>query len=307
MGIIKYDLWRDKMYLYKITNNINQKIYIGITNDYKKRWANHGLGNSAISQAIKKYGKENFTFEVLFKNVSIDEIDELEIKQIQKYNSLAPNGYNIAKGGRYNKGGNKPLFGNENGHSLLSYEEAKYIKEHRNEPMYVLYNLYSEKISYETFKKVYKNKTYLNIIPTVPEYPNNIQFSSQFSSKAKLGYDEVCELREQYYKGIYWKEAYEKYKNLYPSEIVFWKIYTGRQYSLVKPEVFTEERKNFHASLGSQGSKNGRAKLTEEDVKKIRELHRKGINNSDIYVLYPQVSKTSIRDIINKKTWKNIH
>ncbi len=28
------------MYVYQITNNINGKIYIGITNDYKKRWSN---------------------------------------------------------------------------------------------------------------------------------------------------------------------------------------------------------------------------------------------------------------------------
>ena len=29
------------MYLYRITNKINNKKYIGITNDYKKRWSNH--------------------------------------------------------------------------------------------------------------------------------------------------------------------------------------------------------------------------------------------------------------------------
>ena len=79
MGIINIGLWGDIMYLYKITNNINQKIYIGITNNYKKRWANHGTEDTVISNAIKKYGKENFTFEVLFENVSIEEIDELEI------------------------------------------------------------------------------------------------------------------------------------------------------------------------------------------------------------------------------------
>lgn len=294
------------MYLYKITNNINGKIYIGITNDYKRRWANHGTENTAISNAIKKYGKNNFTFEVLFKNVPIDEIDKLEIEQIQLYNSLVPNGYNVAKGGMYNRGGNKSLYGNENGHSVLTYEEAKYIKDHRNQPMYVLYDLYSDKISYESFKKIYKNQTYKNIEPTVEEYPNNIAFSGQFSSKAKLSYSEVCELRKQYQQGVYWKDIYKQYKTLYPNELVFWKIYTGRQYSLVMPEVFTKENQDFHAGLGSAGARNGRAKLTEKDVKNIRQLHKEGKSNSEIYVLYPQVSKTSIRDIINNKTWKNI-
>ena len=46
------------MYVYKITNNINQKVYIGITNDYKKRWANecshcsNSHRNQIINQAI---------------------------------------------------------------------------------------------------------------------------------------------------------------------------------------------------------------------------------------------------------------
>lgn len=72
------------------------------------------------------------------------------------------------------------------------------------------------------------------------------------------------------------------------------------------PEVFTKENQDFHAGLGSIGARNGRAKLAEKDVKNIRQLHREGKSNSEIYVLYPQVSKTSIRDIINNKTWKNI-
>lgn len=294
------------MYLYKITNNINGKIYIGITNDYKRRWANHGTENTVISNAIKKYGRENFTFEVLFKNVPIDEIDNLEIEQIKLYNSLVPYGYNVAKGGMYNSGGNRILQGNENGNSLLTYEEAKYIKDHRNQPMYVLYDLYSDKISYEAFKKIYKNQTYKNILPTVDEYPDNIAFSSQFSSKAKLSYAEVCDLRKQYQSGIYWKKAYEQYKDLYPTEIVFWKIYTGRQYSLVMPEVFTKERRDYHAGLGKNGANNGRAKLTEQDVRSIRDLHKNGKTNSEIYVLYPHITKNAIRDVINNKTWKNI-
>lgn len=72
------------------------------------------------------------------------------------------------------------------------------------------------------------------------------------------------------------------------------------------PEVFTDENKKYHAKLKKTGSNNGRAKLTEEQVRTIRRLHKEGKTNSEIYVLYPQVTKTSIRDIINNKTWKHI-
>jgi len=43
------------MYVYKISNSINNKIYIGITNDYKRRWREHKNNynkNSIIAKAI---------------------------------------------------------------------------------------------------------------------------------------------------------------------------------------------------------------------------------------------------------------
>ena len=58
------------MYVYKITNLINNKIYIGITNNYKKRWANECSNFNdkskmqVINYAIQKYKKENFKFEI---------------------------------------------------------------------------------------------------------------------------------------------------------------------------------------------------------------------------------------------------
>lgn len=292
------------MYLYKITNNINNKIYIGITNNYKKRWSNHGNENSVISRAIQKYGKSNFTFEVLFENVPLNKIDDLEKEQIQKYNSLVPNGYNVLKGGRYNGNKGKARIGVLNGRSLLTENEVRYIKNNRNKPIYVLYEEFSSRITYAAFKNIYKNKTYKNIIPTVNEYPYNSQFSGQFSSKGKLSYDEVCSLRIMYKNGIYWKDAYSSYKELYPNEIVFWKIYTGRQYSLVMPEVFTEENKRKHKCLGHKGEKNGKAKLTTNDVVTIRELYKNGETVQEIKILFPQVSSTAIKNIIKNKTWK---
>ena len=67
------------MYLYLITNMINNKKYIGITNNPKKRWENHKCNNDktmAIAKAINKYGKENFKFEVLLSGIPIEKIDE---------------------------------------------------------------------------------------------------------------------------------------------------------------------------------------------------------------------------------------
>lgn len=294
------------MYLYQITNLINGKIYIGQTNNIQKRWSNHKCGNAphqVIARAIKKYGVENFKFEILYRNISIEEIDNLEINTIKEKNSLVPNGYNVSKGGGGMQGIQK--FGADNSNAHLTQEEAQYILDNRNQPMYILYSDYSDKISYETFKKIYHHQTYTNLTTDTEEYPYNREFSNQFHNNG-LEYDEVVKLRKAYAEGIYWKKLYPFYKDIYTNEQSFWNAYNGNSYKLVMPEVFTAENRKKHSSLAKTGEKNGRSKLKEIDVLNIRKLHNDGINNSDIYKLYPQVTPTSIRDVINGKTWKNL-
>jgi hypothetical protein len=86
----------------------------------------------------------------------------------------------------------------------------------------------------------------------------------------------------------------------------FWRLYNGLSYKLVMPEVFNEANRKKHSAFKNSGENNGKAKLTKEEVIHIRLLHDTGVSNSEIYKLYPQVTPTSIRDIINFKTWKNI-
>lgn len=94
--------------IYKITNLINGKNYIGQSINIDKRIKEHFWKsecqkdisyNSALHSAIRKYGKENFVWEVL-EECNVSEIDEKEQFYIQQYNSLVPNGYNILIGGQ---------------------------------------------------------------------------------------------------------------------------------------------------------------------------------------------------------------
>lgn len=298
------------MYVYQVTNLVNNKLYIGITNNYQKRWSNHkccNCKNSLLTKAIQKYGVDNFKFEILYSGLSIEEASEKEIELIAELNTLAPNGYNLAKGGMYISGVQK--FGAENSNAHLTLEEAQYIKDHRDQPMYVLYEDFSEKISYSAFKEVYHHRTYTNLTPSVEPYPFNLEFSNQFTSNNKLDYPEVVALRKQYAQGIYWREAYKDFQNIITDEWSFWNIYYGNKYKLVMPEVFTEENRKLHSKYKNElksGANNGRAKLTENDVREIRKLHSENVSNAEIYKLYPQVSTTSIRNIINRKTWINL-
>jgi hypothetical protein len=72
------------------------------------------------------------------------------------YNSLVPNGYNVDIGGNYHPI-RKSFYGEQNGKSILTDEEAQYIKDNRNKPLYELYEEFNDKISYESFKKCYNH------------------------------------------------------------------------------------------------------------------------------------------------------
>ena len=91
--------------VYKITNLINNKSYIGITKrEVKIRVREHFYRDAdLVYQASLKYGKENFSYEVLEENIAKEDIDNREVYYINKFNSLAPNGYNLSKGGLSNK------------------------------------------------------------------------------------------------------------------------------------------------------------------------------------------------------------
>lgn len=92
----------DKQYnfIYKTTNIINGKIYIGqrSTNIIPKNDLYLGSG-VVLKKAIKKYGRENFKREILEFCDTLEDLDKREIYLIDKYNSHIPIGYNISKGG----------------------------------------------------------------------------------------------------------------------------------------------------------------------------------------------------------------
>lgn len=92
--------------IYVIKNKCNNKVYIGQTTQrVEERFKQHlkllkTNSKQLIHKAIKKYGKENFYYEVLVTNISsLEELNKLEEDFIKKYNSLTPNGYNLCLGG----------------------------------------------------------------------------------------------------------------------------------------------------------------------------------------------------------------
>jgi group I intron endonuclease len=90
--------------IYLITNPINGKVYVGQALDYKTRMTTHRNSGKNPKQhlgyAIRKYGWENFTKEILIDEVPEEDLNNLEINYIAFYDSFnREKGYNRTKGG----------------------------------------------------------------------------------------------------------------------------------------------------------------------------------------------------------------
>ena len=94
--------------IYKITNNINGKIYIGKTDRTLQERIKHHKEDSKrevrpLYNATNKYGWENFSFEIVEDDLTPEEATEREVYWIDKLRSYAgfpdSNGYNATLGG----------------------------------------------------------------------------------------------------------------------------------------------------------------------------------------------------------------
>lgn len=90
--------------IYSITNNVNDKKYIGQSLDIKHRWRHHinelkknNHANSHLQNAWNKYGEEKFNFEII-QICAPSELDMKEQYWIKYYDSMK-NGYNLCMGG----------------------------------------------------------------------------------------------------------------------------------------------------------------------------------------------------------------
>ena len=95
------------MEIYKVTNLVNNKIYIGKTVfKMKYRKSKHISNLNTVTKthyplysAIKKYGQDKFKWEVIDTTESEEELNRKEIYWIKYYDCMAPKGYNLTKGG----------------------------------------------------------------------------------------------------------------------------------------------------------------------------------------------------------------
>ena len=129
------------MIIYKTTNKINGKIYVGKDVAHQPKYLGSGL---LLDKAIKKYGRENFYKETIEVCSSIDELNEREIYWIKTLNATDKKiGYNIAEGGT---GGNT-WFGKSQKEKDLIIEKRRSTLEKKYIDNPKLKELYHRKLS----------------------------------------------------------------------------------------------------------------------------------------------------------------
>ena len=123
----------------------------------------------------------------------------------------------------------------------------------------------------------------------------------------KLTEQDVRCIRNYYNNKARRKDVYNLYKNRI-GESGFGKIWKGETWKDIMPEVYTEENKNFHKhNTTNIGSKNGRSRLTEQEVFSIRTRRKNGEKLSDVYADYSdRMTYKSFSNVWTYQNWKNI-
>jgi group I intron endonuclease len=97
-GTVGQTVW----HIYILTNSINGKQYVGITNSLRKRWNKHKNASGsapALHAAIKKYGVDVFIFTHFLDAFDSESAKKIEVMLIKEHNTKSPFGYNLTSGG----------------------------------------------------------------------------------------------------------------------------------------------------------------------------------------------------------------
>lgn len=212
--------------IYKITNLINNKCYVGMSVDVYNRWKEHlrhckymvRASNKPLYLAFKKYGVENFKFEIL-EECKISELNEREIFYIDKFKSNDNRyGYNLTDGGDCGPS----LKGSKNPNSVCSEDSIIFLRNCYKNKVYKLnaYRKFQEKygnLNFNTFNSIWFGKSYKYIMPEVytdenKTYHKNISLKNRPINFGPLNTkDYVLSIRIDKKSGMKWSDAYKKY------------------------------------------------------------------------------------------------
>lgn len=203
--------------IYKITNLINNKIYIGQSINIEKRWEEHRRSvnyinnhtyNYPLYRAIRRYGLNNFTFEII-EECNINELTEKEQYWINYYNSIVPNGYNQEQAIDSKKGENCNW-------AILNKEKINQIIDLLKNSNLLINQIAKQfNVSSSCIEDINKGKNWVqdNLEYPIRKKAKSLAHSGEYSNNTVLTNALVMEIRQRYVNESL-NNIYKDYKNL---------------------------------------------------------------------------------------------
>lgn len=233
--------------IYKITNNINNKVYIGQSINIEKRWREHKRRafvqnkeyNKYLYNAFRKYGLDNFSFEIIIE-CPREQLNELECFYIRQYNSC-----NELYGYNETDGYNQPQYGfqgESHPRHKLTTDEVYYIREcynqhyNKNE----VYEEFSDRLSVGGFHKIWLGENWRNVHMDVYTEENRQYYLFQRNShpgssngNAKLTEEMVKDIRIKKKEGMNRNDVYKEYKFTGITEQSFKQVWCNQSWKTI--------------------------------------------------------------------------
>lgn len=238
------------MGIYKITNTINNKCYIGLSRDVEYRWKEHKhhanynkrCSSKPLYNAFKKYGIDNFIFEIL-EECEENELSSREIFYINKYKSNDKKyGYNITNGGESGPSMN----GETNPNSVCSDESVIFLRECFSKHIYkgIAKKMFVERygnIKENTFNSIWSGNSYKYIMPEVYTEENrrihrNLAMKNRPLNEGLLDtHKYVLDIRNDKLNGVRYSDAVKKYNFINVN--TFNDIWRGKTFKHIQPTL----------------------------------------------------------------------
>lgn len=243
--------------IYKITNKVNGKIYIGKSTDIVRRFAEHKRHYKseshrkkiALYKSMWKYGVENFIFEIL-EETSVDVLDEREKYYIDFYKSNNKDiGYNLTEGGD-----SGPIYyGETNKNAKLTEDIVFQIREYYKQG-YVKKQAYEcicekQKVNINTFSDVWIGKIWKHVHYDVYDesfkdeiYKKRCENKSRLTETSSKQY--VKEIRDYRNQGRYIWDIFALYSDKM-ERFTFEDIWYNRCYKYIQSDIVKESKVKY--------------------------------------------------------------
>ena len=258
------------MGIYKITSP-SGKVYIGQSKNCYNRWRSHiqKTFNGAspeyeypLYRSFRKYGVENFTFEVLEIIENEAELNDAETNWILEYNSCE-NGYNQLRAGETTPFGK---FGEENFNSRFTEEEVINIRMRwaaKKETTTEIYQDYKDRFPRVSVQNIYLYKVWPHILPELNTKENHEWHANQLRGCVGIGENhpgavlteqDVIEIRLNKFLGKQRKEILSLYPTISPNTID--SVLYNKSWKHITQEVIQQEIIKRLSEEEKKGNKN---------------------------------------------------